>query len=324
MTLQITESPLAPKESTMKPFAPGDIFLGSTLLDNPDDDHAGRGRILQYDKDLNLKGVLWTEGTKHLVGGLAVDGNGILWAFDDLSVIHVDPKSGGQMPIHPFLPRVYRSASFATDGSIFLGEHMCAVKKPEGVGTTIEFPVIPDAGILGFGNIYKFNAEWELVKEYDVETAPEFTGFKGVTHSTLHPSEQFITYATETGKRIMRYDVVNDRQMPDLVTYPGKDMTDGGCAIAVKYLPDGRLIVTRGTTYDILDEEGQVLGEYDLVDFGWTDIVVCGDGKHLLFSNIFTGTMAKVVAETVEIVGTIDTGQAKPKRALAGVAEYSN
>lgn len=318
----MTENPLVPNESTMKPFVPGDIFLGSTLLNDPNDDHAGRGRILQYDTNLNLKGVLWTEGTKHLVGGLAVDGNGFLWAFDDHVVIHVDPKTGEQLPLHPFPPRVFRSASFANDGSIYIGEHLCGEKKKEGVGTTIEFPIIPDAGILGYGNIYKFNADWELVKEFDVETAPEFTGFKGVTHSTLHPSEDFITYTTETGKRIMRYDVVNDRQMPDLVTYPGEDLRDGICAIAVKYLPDGRLVVTRGTTYDILDEEGSVLEERDLVEFGWTDIVVCGDGEHLLFSNIFTGTMAKVATETGEIVGTIDTEQAKPKRALAGVAEF--
>ena len=35
------------KLSTMKPFAPGDIFLGCTYLNHPTDDHAGEGRILQ-------------------------------------------------------------------------------------------------------------------------------------------------------------------------------------------------------------------------------------------------------------------------------------
>ena len=104
---------------SMQPFAEGDIFLGCTLLDNPDDDHAGIGRILQFDKHLNLRGVLWTEGTTHLVGGLAVDPNGVLWAFDNHAVLHVNPKAGRQMPIaETFLPRVYRSASFAKDGSI--------------------------------------------------------------------------------------------------------------------------------------------------------------------------------------------------------------
>ena len=61
------------KENTMKPFELGDIFLGCTELIDDIDDHKGNGRILQYDKDLNLKGILWTEGTEHLVIGLKID-----------------------------------------------------------------------------------------------------------------------------------------------------------------------------------------------------------------------------------------------------------
>ena len=98
----------------MQPFAAGDIFLGCTELNDPDDDHAGAGRILQYGRDLDPKGVLWTEGGRHLVGGLNFGRKGVLWAFNDLAVIHVDPKTGRQLPLSPrFLPRVYRSASFA-------------------------------------------------------------------------------------------------------------------------------------------------------------------------------------------------------------------
>ena len=39
--------------STFKPYAPGDLFVAATLLDNPNDDHAGQGRILQYGADLS-------------------------------------------------------------------------------------------------------------------------------------------------------------------------------------------------------------------------------------------------------------------------------
>ena len=60
------------KENTMKPFELGDIFLGCTELVEDIDDHKGNGRILQYDKDFNLKGILWTEGTDHLVIGLKI------------------------------------------------------------------------------------------------------------------------------------------------------------------------------------------------------------------------------------------------------------
>ena len=46
------------KTSTMKPFDQGDIFLGCSYLDNPDDDHMGEGRILQFDKNWLPKGTL--------------------------------------------------------------------------------------------------------------------------------------------------------------------------------------------------------------------------------------------------------------------------
>ena len=56
--------------STLQAFARGDVFVGATVLNDPADDHAGRGRIIQYDADLVEKGVLWLEQTTHLVGGL--------------------------------------------------------------------------------------------------------------------------------------------------------------------------------------------------------------------------------------------------------------
>ena len=313
-------------ENSLKPFTPGDVFLGLTLLNDPDDDHAGLGRIVQYGSDMQPKGVLWTKGGEHFVGGLSFDRQGRLWAFNDLAVIHVDPRSARQLPLSDsFLPRVYRSASFAADGRIFLGEHMKAEKRPDNEiarRTTTKFAVVPGEGVLGFGYIYQYDADWNLVKVHKTETAPEMTGFKGVTHSTLHPSGEFITYTTETGKRIMRYDVINDRQLPDLVTYPGDSVFDRVWAIAVKYLPDGRLLVTRGDYMELLDAEGQVLKSYPLETYGWSDIEVLADGRHCLVSNIWEGTVVRLDVETGEITGRIDTGYNAPNRCLAGVAAY--
>lgn len=314
------------KENTMQPFAAGDIFLGLTLLNDPDDDHAGDGRIVQYGADLQVKGELWTEGGHHFVGGLEFDNNGLLWAFNDLSVIHVDPKTGRQLPLSDkFLPRGYRSASFDKAGNVYLGEHMKAEKKPSNPiadRTTIVFPAIPGEGVLGYGYIYKYDPDWNLLKVFESETAPEMTQFKGVTHSSLHPSEQFITYATETGKRLMRYDVVNDKQLPDLVTYPDGEGHERDWVIAVKYMADGRLLITRGDFMEVLDDEGKVLLSVPLETYGWSDIEACGDGVHCLASNIWEGTVAKLNVDSGEIVGEIDTGMKAPNRCLAGIAEY--
>ena len=47
--------------STLQPWARGDLFVAVTELNDPADDHAGRGRILQYGADLHPKGVLELE-----------------------------------------------------------------------------------------------------------------------------------------------------------------------------------------------------------------------------------------------------------------------
>ncbi|MYL00727.1 MAG: hypothetical protein F4013_03235 [Gammaproteobacteria bacterium] len=35
--------------NTFQPFVKGDIFVASTIMDHPTDDHMGTGRIFQYD-----------------------------------------------------------------------------------------------------------------------------------------------------------------------------------------------------------------------------------------------------------------------------------
>lgn len=84
----------------LAPFVPGDLFVGATLLNDPDDDHAGRGRILQYAADLSLKGTLFLERTTHLVGGLKFDPQGELWAFDSHAavVLVIDGAGHAEFP----------------------------------------------------------------------------------------------------------------------------------------------------------------------------------------------------------------------------------
>ena len=43
-------------------------------------------------------------------------------------------------------------------------------------------------------------------------------------------------------------------------------------AIAVAYLDDGRLLLTRGETVELLDEAGEVLRTYPLPGYGWAMI----------------------------------------------------
>ena len=310
------------KENTMKPFELGDIFLGCTELIEDIDDHKGNGRILQYDKDFNLKGILWTEGTDHLVIGLKIDPKGILWAFDmhNHIVIRVSPD-GKQLPNHHFANRAFSNVTFDKDGNIYLGEAL--------VGNT-PYPGsymkrLPGSDLIGEANIYKFDSKLQLQEIYDVAYSPEFHHFKGVTHSTMHPSEAFITYTTEIGKKIMRYDIQRSKQMDDLLVLPG-DLTDQNVAIAVNYLNDGRLLHSRGDRIEILNEDGVIIQTIGLEDHGWgiAQVSPSYDQEHFFTANIFTGVAMKIRISDGEILGSIDTGYKAPKRSLAGIAEYGS
>ena len=253
------------KENTMEPFEDGDIFLGCTYLNDEVDDHKGDGRILQYTKNLEPKGILWTEGTEHLVIGLTIDPQGVLWGFDMHNHIVVRVSSDGkQIPNHDFGDRAFSNATFDKEGNIYLGE--CLVGNTPYPGSFMKR--LPGLDLVGYANIHKFNEDLELVDVFDVAYSPEFHQFKGVTHTTMHPSGEYITYTTEIGKKVMRYNIVKHEQMEDLVVLPG-DLTDQVVAIAVNYLPDGRLLHSRGDYIEILDEEGMVIQSIDLEEHGW-------------------------------------------------------
>ncbi len=307
------------KLSTMKPFAAGDIFLGCTYLSHPTDDHAGEGRILQFDRNLVPKGTLYTEGTSHLVINLSMAPDGVLWAFDPFERVVVRVGADGkQLPNHDFGQRGWGSVVFGRDGSFYLCEYLKGNRPYQGG----EMRLIEGTDVVGYGRIAKFGADLCKATEYDNETAASLTGFHGVTHSAIHPSGRFISYITDLGMRVMRYDVEAGRQLPDLVTYPGGDEYVRRWTTGVAYLADGTLLLLRGSFIDLIDEAGRSLRTIPLDEYGYAMIRTCRDERYALATNIFTGVMSRIDLVEGRIVGQIDTGFAKPYRSLAGVAEY--
>jgi hypothetical protein len=303
----------------MKPFAPGDIFLGCTYLCNPDDDHAGDGRILQYDRNRVPKGTLYTEGTSHLIINLRFGPDGTLWAFDpfEYSVIRVSPE-GRQLENVDFGQRGWGNVCFGKEGDIYLGEYLKGDKPYEGG----DMRVLPGTDVVGYGRIGHFDRNLHPVQEFENETADSLTGFHGITHSALHPDGEIMTYMTDLGMRVLRFDITRNQQLPDLVTYPGGEEYVRKWTTGVDYLRDGTLLLLRGSFIDFIDEQGASLRTIPLDEYGYAMITISNDQRHVFVTNIFTGVMSKVDIDRGEIVGQIDTGLAKPQRSLAGVAEY--
>jgi len=303
------------KENTIQPFQKGDVFVGCTLLNDPDDDHAGDGRIIQYDNQLNEKGVLWVEGTTHLVNGLKFGPDGTLWAFDqhNHTIIEIDP-TGSQKPIRRFANRAFSHVNFGAAG-LFFGEHLRGEVAPENMGT--DLPKIPGTAKFGDGHIFRFDEGGELTNEYKTATHGGMAGFLAVTNSVLTPDERRIIYLSETGNRVFQYDIVEDRQLPDLAVFPeGRE----GFVFYLAYTPDGRLLLSRGRSIAVMDDQtGEISNEVPLEGFGWAAMCAANDNIHVFVANFFNGELAKLNLETGVPVANTKTNS---ERALAGVAEY--
>ena len=144
------------KQSTLKPFATGDIFLGCTYLCDPHDDHKGDGRILQFSKDMVPKGTLYTEGTSHLIVNLRFAPDGTLWAFDpfEYAVVRVSPE-GVQLPNHDFGRRGWGNVCFGPAGQIYLGEYLNGDKPYQGG----DMRTLPGTDLVGYGRIARMTHE---------------------------------------------------------------------------------------------------------------------------------------------------------------------
>ena len=300
--------------STMQPFSPGDIFVGATVLNNPDDDHAGRGRIVHFDKDLNQKGVLWTENTTHLITGLSFAPDGTLWAFDPWKRTTIKIDSTGQ-PVTPpaFDERPYSKAHFI-DNKILLTEQLVGTKQPTGLTTRFR-PLPGETEKIGDGDLYFYNSEGTLLQTLNPETHGGMSGGMAITHSVLSNDQQAIFYVSETGPRLMAYDLVNNKQLPDLKTYPENT---GNMFFDLDAKPDGTLIVSMGNRLESFNAAGLALATYPLDGFGWSVVAASHDNKHVFVANWFSGEIIKFDTQTKVIKARAELGA----KSIAGLAEY--
>jgi len=301
----------------------GDVFVAATELNNADDDHAGRGRILQYDAALNLKGTLYIEQTTHLIGGLKFDADGVLWAFDSQGFRVLNIHSDGRVMLRSeFGARAYSHVHFCRDGSLLFGEHVVgeAVRPEMQARMKTQIPFMPGTTRLGDGHVWRFSREGKLLAEYTTATHGGMGGFLGVTMSSLSPDERTVVYCSETGPRLMRYDLAMNQQLPDLQSFeppfpPGPPPMFFG----MQYAADGTLYVLRGAAIEIVDEQGKTQRTIPLPGFGWALMDLMSDGVHCLVSNFFTGEVARINLASGEKQASVIAGAPK---SVAGLVEY--
>ncbi|MCY3939659.1 MAG: hypothetical protein OXG29_01080 [Gammaproteobacteria bacterium] len=309
----------APAESTLQPFARGDVFIGATLLNDPDDDHAGRGRILQFDADLMLKGVLWIEDTSHLIGGLTFGSDNTLWAFDNFAwlVVRVKPD-GTLLPAKKFADRPFGSVQFLDNGNFVLIEYLKGSAQPEQL--TTRYPYLPDdPASVGHGEIYEYDARENLVRTFMPDVHGGVSGSMGATHTTLASDGHTLIYTSETGPRLMRFDLRTGAQLADLMTLPeAPPGAPPAMMFDVERLTDDRLVLPLGTKVTVLRESGEEVASFPLEGFGWALVAPGLNGETAYAANWFTGQVVKLSLEDGDILARVTIA---PK-CLAGIVQF--
>lgn len=305
----------APGASSLQPFAPGDVFVGATLLDNPTDDHAGRGRILQFDADLRPRGVLWTTDTTHLVYGLTFAPDGTLWAQDPWAwvTIRVGPD-GRQRETQSFHQRAFSKVHFLPDGNLLFTEALAGDHQP--VPLTTRHPPLPGHRTrLGDGFLYVFTPEGELMAIYEPAYHGGASGSMAITHSALAADGRTLFYVSETGPRLMRFCLADGRQLPDLRHGQDADRTMTHFDLSLR--PDGTLLVCMGNRLDALTPDGVWLRTYRLPGFGWA-VLDASREAFAYVANWFSGEVIKLDLASGQVLATTTIA---PK-CIAGLAVY--
>lgn len=306
--------PRANELTQILPFTAGDVLAGCTELNNPQDDHAGRGRIMHYDGALQLKNTIWLNDTTHIVQGVRFGPDRSLWAFDTFAykIIRIG-ANGRRLPNFTAPARGFALIAFASDGGFYLGENYVGDHSRVPLHTTL--PFMPGTKRYGDGHLFKFDRHGRFVKEYATRVHGGMGGFQGFTACALTRDRKSVVYTSESGPKIFHYDLQNDHQLPDVVAF--EDNT-GHFFFDVAFDAAGRLLVVRGTGVDALElATGKVLQTYELKSFGWASLST-PTTEHFYVTNFFSGEIAKVDLHNGQILASANSGA---RKALSGVAE---
>lgn len=284
---------------------PGDILLAATDVDDRNVDlrnHSGPGRILHYDAQLRPKGELRT-GQVGLVIGLGWDRRyrELLATDPSAHVVTRFAADGSRLEPLPFMPRArIGSIQFLPDGRFCAGVHSKHGEDPASpqprlylcdrdAGTALPLAVDIDGG--------KFR-------------------FHAVTHMTLAPDGHTLLYVSETGRRVMRYDLAAQRQLDDLIVFAADDPR-GTYGLACT--PDGRVLMATGSGAAMFAADGSLIRTYDVPERrGWSRLQLSQDPTRFWLSNFFEGILQQRDVETGALIREHDIGR---KYSLCGLAE---
>ena len=140
--------------------------------------------------------------------------------------------------------------------------------------------------------------------------------FHSITHMSLAPDLNTLCYVSENGRRVLRFDVADQRQLSDFLLLADDDPRG---TFGLDHLPDGRLLMATGSGASMFSADGKELKRYDVDERrGWSRLRLARDGASFFLNNFLDGTIEKRDVESGRLLGTHNIGQ---KHALCGLDE---
>ena len=138
------------------------------------------------------------------------------------------------------------------------------------------------------------------------EVHGEVSGSMSATHTTLASDGHTLVYTSETGPRLMRFDLKAGTQLTDLMTLPeAPPGTPPAMIFDVEHLVDDQLVLPLGTRVAVLKESGEEVASFPLEGFGWALIAPGLNGETAYAANWFTGEVVKLSLEDGEILARV-------------------
>ena len=289
------------------PFEKGDIFLAASDIDDEEvnlRNHAGPGRILQYDGDFTLKGELRT-GQTGLIVGLALDQEtGTLYAGDPGAKTVTAFGPDGEITEPPFVvpKRNIGTLVMRPGRKLLMGVH-------SKLGEEQVLPYLYEAD-LASGEVESFDVE--------VSPGPPPRGFLCVTSMFVEPDGKTLLYTTEDGRRVMRYDLDARAQLDDYMVLADDDpRATAGVALDDR----GNLMMATSTGAQLISSDGEMIGTYDVPEMkGWARMQRAANGTSFWLGNFFEGIMQRRDLSTGHLLTEHQIGR---KYTLTGIAEYT-
>ena len=303
----MTADSLTPETKQPIQLCPSDVCIAASYAVGEVDirRNMGDGRVLVYDKDLKLKGALWTGEMGLVIGVEYCKHSKALFVSDTTSqTVKRFSLKGELLPSFAEQQgKPFSTMEFTKDGGLVIGEHIIGDKPP----------------FIGGGEIYEFDNAGKQLAHHVVDRDKGKFGFHAVTNLALSHDSSRAIYLSETGKRVMQYDLANSRQLKDVLSFgDDEDKFTAGLSMTKK----GDLLVSHVYGASLYSLDGKLLKEYTKIprDRGWAAIWACGDGKSFLIGNFFTGKMEKRCLTSGDLLGKIETGMVYK---LAEICEIS-